>query len=140
MAVKDFVEKHYIELGNNCAEGILRSANEAWGLDLEENTFRAVGGFGGGCGCGEMCGAIAGGVAAMGFLYIPLGGSSHDSPEMSPKAALLLQRAKQEFGSLRCEVIKEACFAEGRRCLNAVQRAAALLEEVKNTEIEQPTA
>ncbi len=137
MAVKDFVEKYYIDDGNNCAEGILRSANEAWGLDLDENTFRAVGGFGGGCGCGELCGAIAGGIAAMGFLYIPLGGSSHDSPDMSKKATLLIEKCKKEMGSLRCEEIKPRMFVEGKRCLGAVELAAKLLEEVKDTSVEE---
>ena len=54
--LRDYVKKYYLEQRRNCAESLLRAANEAYGLNLTEADFALLSGFGGGMGCGSVCG------------------------------------------------------------------------------------
>ena len=42
------LRRYYLEKDYNCAETILRAANEEYHLGLNEDSFRLVSGFGGG--------------------------------------------------------------------------------------------
>lgn len=44
------LRRYYLEKDYNCAETILRAANEEYHLGLNEDSFRLVSGFGGGMG------------------------------------------------------------------------------------------
>ena len=46
--LRDYVKKYYLEQRRNCAESLLRAANEAYGLNLTEADFALLSGFGGG--------------------------------------------------------------------------------------------
>lgn len=37
--LRDYVKKYYLEQRRNCAESLLRAANEAYGLNLTEADF-----------------------------------------------------------------------------------------------------
>lgn len=58
----------YLDKAYPCAESVLRAAAKAYNLDLDENTFRTLGPFGGGISIEHICGAITGGVASIGVL------------------------------------------------------------------------
>ena len=67
--LRDHVKKYYLEQRRNCAESVLRAANEAWDLGLTDKDFALFSGFGGGMGCGKTCGALSGSLAALGAVY-----------------------------------------------------------------------
>ena len=72
--LKDTVMKYYLEQDYNCAESIIRGANEYYGLGLDEKALLAFGGFGAGCYAGRLCGACAGGIAAVSSMCCRSGG------------------------------------------------------------------
>ena len=53
--LRDYVKKYYLEQRRNCAESLLRAANEAYGLNLTEADFALLSGFGGGMGGDCSC-------------------------------------------------------------------------------------
>ena len=63
--IRELVPKYYLEQNNNCAEALLRAADEALSLGLPPESFRLVAGFGGGFGCGRTCGAVCSGRGAV---------------------------------------------------------------------------
>lgn len=54
--------------GYNCAQAVLSSFSEKYGMK-QEDAYRIATGFGGGIRCGEVCGAVAGGVLVVGLKY-----------------------------------------------------------------------
>lgn len=89
----------------NCAEVLLRGANDKYGLNLKEESFQMIQGFGGGFYCERTCGAFSGALAALGALYTEERPS--DQAKMTRAAKLLVKEFEEEFGSLNCDYIKE---------------------------------
>ena len=53
----------------NCAEVLLRTGNSEYGLNLPEEAFKMMQGFGGGFNSGRTCGAFCGALAALSAMY-----------------------------------------------------------------------
>ena len=49
----------YMNQNYNCGECILRAANKAYDLGLDERALKLASGFGAGMGCGNTCGALS---------------------------------------------------------------------------------
>ena len=124
--LRDHVKKYYLEQRRNCAESVLRAANEAWDLGLTDKDFALFSGFGGGMGCGKTCGALSGSLAALGAVY-PSTKLARPDGIKTDNAALVAEFAAA-FAATDCDEIKKACFTEDERCLAAVLRAADVLE------------
>ena len=54
--LKETAKKYYFEGNYNCAETIIRAANDFYGLKLNDRDMIMVGGFGGGMQTGSSCG------------------------------------------------------------------------------------
>lgn len=67
---KQRIARIYLEEDNNCAETILRAANEEYGLNLSDGDAKLIAAFGGGMGCGGTCGALAGALAVLGRVAV----------------------------------------------------------------------
>ena len=63
--LKDIFEKYYFEQNYNCAETILRAANEYYELGLHDKDMILVGAYGAGIQCGNTCGAILSAAAVL---------------------------------------------------------------------------
>lgn len=60
--------KYFNKEGHNCAQTVMRTVLEHYGMDFKEST-KAMAGLGGGVGLdGNVCGAVSGAVAALGVL------------------------------------------------------------------------
>lgn len=88
----------------NCAEVMLRAANDKYGFNLSEESFRMLQGFGAGFYSERTCGAFSGSLAALGVLYTEERPS--DQAKMTEAAKLLVKEFEEEFGSLNCDYIK----------------------------------
>lgn len=124
----DQIETYYLEKDYNCAESVLRILNDAYQLNLREEDFRLVGGFGGGCGCGLLCGALAGGIAALGSMQITK--RAHVTPMFKELCTAYCGKMEQKLGSTDCAQIRPRCFREGVRCADVVQTALACFDEL----------
>lgn len=115
------------EEGYNCAETLLRYANDRYDLQLEEASFRLMSGFGGGVMTEDFCGAITGAVAALSALYSE--GKAHESPQLEEAIPAFLARLGREVHpSTNCATLKEDWRTEEEGCTPLILRVAEVLE------------
>ena len=100
----------YLEQDYNCAESVLRAANQEYGLGLKEEALRLVAGFGGGMGCGEVCGALSGLIAALSEMRVR--DRAHTTPGFSEECAEWVASFEKKTGGLRCCELKKRWFTE----------------------------
>jgi len=125
--LKDRLEYYYLQSDMNCAETILRAANDEWDLGLNTTAFKAVAGFGGGCGCGRFCGAVAGGLAVLGEMEIQ--GRAHATQGFSDLCAAFVNDIEVTLGSVQCEDLKAKYRTEERRCIKTLALASEVLQK-----------
>ena len=56
-------------MNQNCGECILRAANKAYDLGLDERALKLASGFGAGMGCGNTCGALSAAMSVLSLLF-----------------------------------------------------------------------
>lgn len=125
--LRERARKYYLEQNYNCAESVLRAANEEYGLGLDEEALKLMAGFGGGMGCGGVCGALSGGIAALGKLRV--NDRAHTTPGFSEECAGLVAAFEGKAGSSQCSRLKPRFFREEKRCLEMVEIGCQALEE-----------
>uniref|UniRef100_UPI0032190515 C-GCAxxG-C-C family (seleno)protein n=1 Tax=Clostridium perfringens TaxID=1502 RepID=UPI0032190515 len=96
------LRRYYLEKDYNCAETILRAANEEYHLGLNEDSFRLVSGFGGGMGCGGTCGALSSAMAVISMFLVEE--RAHATEGFKEKCANFCQTFERELGSTKCSV------------------------------------
>ena len=121
------IRELFLDNDYNCAETVLLWANERYGLHIAPEDVRLVSGFGGGLGSGENCGALLGAVAALSKALVRE--RAHSTPGFREACAGLMDRFREELGSIECEELKERHRRPDVRCLLVVERAAAILDE-----------
>ncbi len=116
------------EEGYNCAETLLRYANDRYELELGEASFRLMSGFGGGVMTEDFCGAITGAVAALSALYSR--GKAHDSPTLKEALPAFLARLNAEVHpSTNCAALKEDWRTEQEGCTPLILAVAGTLDK-----------
>ncbi len=125
--IADRVKKYYLDQGYNCAESVIHAANDEWELGLDDNTFKALGCFGGGCCCGNLCGALAGAIGAIGAKYIEK--DMHSSLKAQELTKKMMQSFCDELGSEMCEDLSVNKTPE-QRCFKVVESAAKVLDRI----------
>ncbi|MGL4607844.1 MAG: C-GCAxxG-C-C family protein [Eubacteriaceae bacterium] len=120
----------------NCAEVLLRAADETYALNLDEDSFKMLQGFGGGFYSERTCGAFSGALAALGMRY------TEERPSKQEKiikaAKCLVKEFEKEFGSIDCDEIKtryrdpvEACNPVKIRAGEALARVIKTMDNKK---------
>ena len=130
--------------GFNCAQAVLASHCEKYGLD-KEHALKISCGFGGGMGhIGEVCGAVTGALMLIGLKY---GKYKADDNKASEKTYALVkeftENFKAKYGSIKCkDLIKyDISYKEellkayeagvfGEICPEIVSDAEELVEEI----------
>lgn len=126
--LKDYIQKYYFEQNFNCAETIVRAANEYYDLKLNDRDMILVGGFGGGMQTGNTCGAILGAVSVLSMRYVER--KAHESVDIKMAVTMLLSKFEEKYqAGLLCKDIKAKYFKEGVRCLETVEIACDVIEE-----------
>ncbi len=124
----DYMQKHDL----NCAETMLRAANEAYDIGLSEEALRAAEAFGGGMGREGACGAMTGALMALGIMRGS--GKSHQDPRLGELRDEFVQRFEQRFGSTECAAVKARHRDPVKNCQVVVEGAAEILEDVLERE------
>jgi len=128
LVADDYMLKH----DYNCAETMLRAANEAYDLGLSEEAMRAAACFGGGMGRERACGAMTGALMALGILRCT--GKSHQDPRIGELRDEFVRRFEARFGSIDCARLKTTHKDPVRGCAPITEGAAEILEEVLDGE------
>jgi len=106
--------------GWNCAQAVLASCSEDFGIS-QEQAYHLAAFFGGGMRCGEVCGACTGALMALGLAY------GDENNRQNPKSREFLQAFKEEYGSILCRDILEK--HEKKLCPALIKFAANYLED-----------
>ena len=125
--LKDLIGKYYFEGNYNCAETVLRAANEYYDLGLNDRDMILVGVYGAGIQCGNTCGAVLAAASVLSMRYVEA--KAHESADIKPATVLLMRKFKEKYGSTLCKDIKPQSFAPEYRCLKTVEVACDILEE-----------
>ena len=100
--------------------------------EIDDQTLRMTTAMGGGVGLTqqELCGALSSGVLLIGALYGRTT-SAEDDAQCAQIAAHYRQRFLEEFGSTRCQDIRDRGFGSGGTwpCSELVERAGGILLE-----------
>jgi len=129
MSITESINNDYMKKnGFNCAETILRVANDELKLGLDKNAFLLAAGFGGGMGVGNVCGALTGSIMVLGRLYVK--DRAHESTRIKDVEKKLIDAFEKEFGTLLCTPIKDKHFHPEHKCKAVVLKTAELLEEL----------
>lgn len=126
--LKDHMYKFYLEQNYNCAESVLRAANEYYDLQLDDHAMIMVGAYGAGIQTGNTCGAILAGVAVLSLKYVPA--KAHESADIKPITTKFIREFNAKFGGIRCTEIKPKSFQPEIRCLRTVEFVCDTLEKV----------
>ncbi|MDD6022920.1 MAG: C-GCAxxG-C-C family (seleno)protein [Oscillospiraceae bacterium] len=124
--LKDVAAK-YNKQDYNCAETIIRAANEYYNLGLHERDMIMQAGFGGGIQTASTCGALLSAVSVLSLKYVET--RAHESKDIQPVVFLLTKKFKERYGSTLCKDVKPQSFDKVVRCLNTVTTACDILEE-----------
>lgn len=125
--LKDCIGKYYLDGNYNCAETILRAANDYYGLELHDRDMIMVGAYGAGIQTGSTCGAVLGAVAVLSMKYIEA--KAHESEDIKPVVQKLMGKFNEKFGSTLCKDIKAQVFTQEIRCRKTIEIACDILEE-----------
>lgn len=92
---------HFLK-GHNCAQSVLLTMLEDWGVK-SELVPKIAAGFGGGIGrCGSLCGVVTGGVMAIGVKFGTNKPSAEKRKEVYKLAQEFYRQFEKENGSVLC--------------------------------------
>lgn len=126
--LKDLLPKYYFEGNYNCAETIIRAANEYYNLGLHDKDMIMMGVFGAGIQTGNTCGAVLATASVLSIKYVEA--KAHESSDIKPVTQLLMRKFKEKYGSHLCKDIKPQSFKPEYRCQVTINDACDILEEV----------
>lgn len=125
--LKDMYQKYYFEQNYNCAESLLRAANDYYELGLHDREMIMVGAYGAGIQCGNTCGAVLAAAAVLSMKYVEA--KAHESTDIKPVTTELIRKFNMKYGSTLCKDIKPQSFKPEYRCKMTVETACDILEE-----------
>jgi C_GCAxxG_C_C family probable redox protein len=122
-------KKYYDKKYNlNCAETMIYAANEEYNLNLDSNTFKTMGGFGGGMAVEDVCGAVSGSIAVIGIMFIKE--KAHENSRVKDLTAEFIKRFDNELGTRNCKLLKDKYRNDDDRCLKMIETAADILDDI----------
>lgn len=126
--LKDCFEKYYYDQNYNCAETMIRAANEYYDLKLHDRDMIMLGGYGGGIQTGNTCGAILAAASVLSMKYVEQ--KAHESKDIKPVTTALIREFNKKYGSVLCKDIKPQSFDPQYRCKRTIEAACDILEAV----------
>lgn len=125
--LKDLLPKYYFEQNYNCAETILRAANEYYNLGLHDKDMILVGAYGAGIQSGNTCGAVLSVAAILSLKYVEA--KAHESEDIRPVVQKMMRKFNEKYGSILCKNIKPQSFKPEYRCQMTIETSCDILEE-----------
>lgn len=125
--LKDVYAKYYFEGNYNCAETIIRAANEYYELELHDRDMIMMGAYGAGIQCGNTCGAVLSAAAILSMKYVEA--KAHESEDIKPVVMKLMRKFQAKYGSTLCKDIKPQSFKPEYRCRMTIEASCDILEE-----------
>ncbi len=102
--LKDLYEKYYYDENYNCAETLIRAANEYYDLGLHDRDMIMLGGYGAGIQTGNTCGAILAAVSVLSMKYVEQ--KAHESKDIKPQSFEPEIRCKKTIEAA-CDILEK---------------------------------
>ncbi|QZY54451.1 C-GCAxxG-C-C family (seleno)protein [Crassaminicella profunda] len=131
--IKKYRDKTKYDL--SCSETIIYAANEAYDLNLDQKTFRAMAPFSGGMWVEEVCGAISGALAVLGILFT--NNVAHESDYLKELTLEFFEKFEKKLGSINCTKLKEMHRTEEEGCNKVIYIAGEILDEIIIREVKK---
>ena len=129
MTISQCAKDYFLSKDMNCAESVLRAANDCYNMGLDESALKLSGGFGAGLYCGHTCGAICGGVMALSKLYNV--DRAHKSPSLSKATASFMKQCSEQLEHFECRELKPIYRKDNTiKCADLVAKVAEILDKV----------
>ncbi|MDO4501043.1 MAG: C-GCAxxG-C-C family (seleno)protein [Erysipelotrichaceae bacterium] len=125
--LKERYEEYYFTGNYNCAECIIRAANDEYNFGLNDTAMRMMAAYGAGMQCGNTCGAVTACVAVLSLLYVE--DRAHLSTDIRPVCTLFIRKVNAVYGSTLCKDIKPQTFKKEIRCQLTIEKVLACFEE-----------
>ena len=93
-SLSECIEYYYTKENYNCAEAVIRGANDFYGLDIGKEDMKMFGGYGAGIYAGLVCGALIAGAAV---LSVVIGRRTSSTPPSSALVGAELVRRAEVF-------------------------------------------
>ena len=126
--LKEKAKEYYNDKDYNCAEAIIRAANDVYDLGINEAGLKSYGCFGAGMQCGSVCGAVSGAMGAISAKEVKT--IAHESETLGPKCREMMKGFEERFGHTLCKEVRKNHFSKETRCWKAVEGAAEILEPI----------
>lgn len=124
--LKDLLPKYYFDGNYNCAETIIRAANEYYNLGLNDRDMIMLGVYGAGIQTGNTCGAVLATASVLSMKYVEA--KAHESADIKPVTLILMRKFKEKYGSHLCKDIKPQSFKPEYRCKVTIEDSCDILE------------
>jgi C_GCAxxG_C_C family probable redox protein len=127
-------EKYYSKKYDlNCAECILYSSNEEYGLGLDSKALKLAAGFGGGMAVEDACGAMTGALMVLGNIFVVE--KAHESDRIKTLAKEFIGKFKERLSTINCKELKDLYKKDDeKRCIEIVKAASEILDEIVRRE------
>ena len=126
--LKDRIPEIYINNNYNCAETIIRAANEEYSLGLSKDALTLVAGFGGGMCALSTCGCLTGAITVLSKIYVEE--KAHETEGFNRIIKGFYKLFTETFGSEDCRDIMPKHRKQGEeRCMETILMTAELLDQ-----------
>jgi C_GCAxxG_C_C family probable redox protein len=112
----------------NCAESVVHTANEVYGIDLSEEALKLPAAFGGGMYIEEKCGAVTGSLMVLGYLFVEE--NAHSTEFLKEIVHDYFSGFSNKMGSCECAPLKKRHRSDDYGCRDVIAAALDVLESV----------
>ena len=127
MLVELYNTGRYTDMDLNCSETIVAVANDAFEMDLDNESMRLSSAFGGGMCIEEKCGAVTGALMVIGYLFVEE--CAHKSEIMKPVVHSFLTEFEIIMQSSDCKPLKDMYRTEDSGCKKVIVSSLEILEK-----------
>jgi len=117
----------YYEKGYNCAEAMIRGADEAYGLRIGHDDIKLFSGYGLGMGCMGTCGLATVGLAV--YSRLAVGARAHDTEGFVQACHRYMDGFAAQVGSTGCAQLRQMRYDRTAKCRQSVVLACRYTEE-----------
>lgn len=112
----------------NCAETILYGANQVYHLNLDSDSLKLSGAFGGGMAIESVCGVLTAALMVLSKLFIEE--VAHRNPEIKELSKELFEIFQREMGEILCKPLKDKYRTEEKKCRDIIVKGAEILDSI----------
>lgn len=131
--MKKYRDKSRYDL--SCSETMIYTANEAYNLNLDKKTLKALAPFSGGMWTENACGTLTGALAILGILFTD--GTAHNSEHLKELVIEFQEKFNEKLKDKQCSILKPMYRTEDQGCNYIIYTAGELLDEIVKRELKK---